>query len=314
MNGANPMPAPQVDLERPVFVCGVGRSGTSLLQSMLNAHPELCFPPETHFFRRHVMGASGPWDAAARESLRAKLEVDEDFARAGVLPEDLLEDPLADEGPGGLFRSLLGRVATRHSKTRIGDKDPKNIECLPQLAMEFPRAFVLHVIRDPRDVLASRMKAAWSAARPWYVHPLIYAEQLRRGRLEGLAAFGCRYLELHYEELIGEPEATLQRVCEHIALTWDPSMLEFGSSAAELVDSREMSWKRETLGPLLSNNSGKWREALTPWQVAYTEAICAEAFDALGYERCKPVGLGLAGAAPLARHAMTWAYNRRIGA
>ena len=44
----------RVDLERPVLVCGIGRSGTSLLQSMLNAHHDLCFPPETHFFRRFV--------------------------------------------------------------------------------------------------------------------------------------------------------------------------------------------------------------------------------------------------------------------
>lgn len=307
-------PSSCVDLERPVFVCGVGRSGTSLLQSMLNAHPDLCFPPETHFFRRHVMDASGAWDELAKERLVARLQDDEDFARAGLDARALLAEERSAQGPAGVFRALLEGVARRAGKTRIGDKDPKNIDALPALAQEFPAGYVLHVIRDPRDVLVSRMKAAWSAHRPWYVHPLIYAEQLRRGREEGARLFGERYLELHYEELIAAPEATLQRVCDHVGMPFDPCMLQFGASAAQLVDPKEMSWKKETLGPLLAGNSGKWRKALTARQASYTEAVCAEAFDSLGYERSVHTRWGMASIAPALRLAMTWAYDRRLGA
>ncbi len=306
--------ASTVHLTRPVFVCGVGRSGTSLLQSMLNAHPDLCFPPETHFFRRYVMGASGEWNEAARKDLIEKLSKDQDFARASIDATELLSHRYSDEGPAGVFRALLECVAMRSHKSRIGDKDPKNIDALTALGTEFPEGYALHVIRDPRDVLVSRMKAAWSAHRPWYVHPLIYSEQLRRGRDEGMRVFGLRYLELHYEELIGAPEATLRRICDHIELPWNPSMLDFGQSAAQLVDPKEMSWKKETLGPLLAGNSGKWRKALTPWQVSYTESVCAEAFDSLGYERSASARWGFKGFASALRVATSWAYNRRVGA
>jgi hypothetical protein len=302
MNAASPIAArveprdgarSAVDLERPVLVCGVGRSGTSLLQSMLNAHPELAFPPETHFFRRHVMpGELDAWGGPEREALRMRLADDTDFARAGVDPAVVL----AADSPLGGFRALLAEVARAQGKRRVGDKDPRSIDCLPELARAFPEARVVHVVRDPRDVLVSRMKAAWSAHRPWWVHPLIQAEQLRRGRTEGPACFGERYLEVRYLELDFVPE-----------------MLDFGASARSLVDARELSWKKETLGPLLAGNAGKWRAALTPFQVAWTEAVCAESFDELGYRRADGGSALLDAAAAAGRAAMRRAYAHRAG-
>lgn len=280
----------RVDLEQPVLICGVGRSGTSLLHSMMNAHSELCFPPETHFFRRYVAKASGctTWKPGQREDLLVSLRGDEDFARAGIDPEALLDDPLAESGPAGAFSALLQRVAQEQGKSRVGDKDPKNIDSLRALKMAYPKAFVIHVIRDPRDVLLSRMKAAWSAKRSWWMHPLIYREQLRRGKAYGRALFAERYAEIRYEDLLQEPVEQLQRLCELVEIPWDAAMLNFGESAAQLVDAKEMSWKRETLGPLLAKNMGKWRGKLTPFQVAYCEEICRDAFEQHSYEPSLP--------------------------
>ena len=89
------MSAPEVravDVERPVVICGVGRSGTSLLQSMLNAHPELCFPPETHVFRRYVANAAARrrYESLGPLALQAALQADADFARAGIEAGDFV--------------------------------------------------------------------------------------------------------------------------------------------------------------------------------------------------------------------------------
>ncbi len=300
-----------VDIERPVLVIGVGRSGTSLLQSMLNAHPDLCFPPETHFFRRYVAprNPGAPWSAREMQRLEERLAGDEDFARAGIAPAELCADPLSAEGPAGVFRALLRRTADAQGKSRVGDKDPKNIDSLRALRRAFPRGLLLHVIRDPRDVLLSRTKAAWSANRPWWMHPLIYREQMRSGRALGRELFGDAYMEIHYEELIGAPEQTLRRICDHIGLSWNPSMLSFGDSAAQLVDPGELSWKRETLGPLLTNNSGKWREGLSRMQIAYTEEICRETFGEFDYESAQPRHLSLRALCPLLRTATALAYD-----
>jgi len=313
MNATAPARQLTVDVERPVLVLGVGRSGTSLLQSMLNAHPELAFPPETHFFRRYVApGAFEAWGEGERAALRRLLEADDDFARAGITPRELLAHPRAEAGPSGAFEALLELTAQRAQKSRVGDKDPKNIDSLPALAEAFPGAFVIHLVRDPRDVLLSRTKAAWSAKRPWWTHPWIYREQLRHGGRMGRLLFGERYLELRYEDLLAEPEAKLRRLLRHVELDWDPAVLSFGESAARLVDERELAWKRETLGPLLAGNCGKWREGLRPAQVAYCEEVCREAFQLHGYEPSRPrrthLRLLAAGMAPAA----ALAYEREL--
>jgi hypothetical protein len=198
--GSRP-PRHAVDLARPVLVCGVGRSGTSLLHSMLNAHPALAFPPETHFFRRYVV----PRRTRARlergtvDAFAGLLSADQEYLRAGVTPSEALEG----ERDGALdlarvFARVLGCNAARQGKHRVGDKDPRNIDHLPTLAVAFPHGHLLHVIRDPREVLLSRTRAAWANGRPWWQHALLVEDQLRCGRALGPRLFGARYMEVHY--------------------------------------------------------------------------------------------------------------------
>ncbi len=293
--GASPSAAPAdaaskraVDVRRPVFIAGVGRSGTSLLHSMLNAHPDVAFPPETHFFRRYVARGRTRRAVAAGTvaDLRATLAADHDLRRASVDLDDLL----AGERDGSVdtarvFEALLAAVARRSGKARVGDKDPRSIDHLRAIAAVFPDALVLHVIRDPREVLLSRTKAEWSKGRPWWQHALLAEDQLRTGRRLGPKLFGDRYLEVRYEALVSAPEHVLGEVARHIGVVYSPTMLDFSASAASLVDARERSWKKETLGPLLQGNREKWRVGLAPRQVRFVEEVSVEAFERLGYER-----------------------------
>jgi Sulfotransferase family len=270
-----------------VMVVGVGRSGTSLLQSMLASHSKLAFPPETSFLRRYV--ATGRLRRLARRrgaaAVVAALAADERFLRVGITPQVLVEratgpDGITDES---LYVALLTACAAQQGKPRVGDKDPKVLECLDILAAAFPRAWVVHVIRDPRDVLASRKRAAWSRRRPWPLHVLANRAQLRLGRILGPRHFGDRYVEVIYEELIAHPERELAALCRRLDIGFEPAMLEFGGTARSLVAQSELAWKRETLGPLLGANRDKWRDELTPLEVAVTERACREAMAAGSY-------------------------------
>jgi len=307
---------PPADLARPVLVCGVGRSGTSLLHSMLNAHPALAFPPETHFFRRYVV----PQRTRARlergtvEALAETLSSDQDFLRAGVTPADALEG----EHDGALdlvrvFKRVLGSNAARQGKHRVGDKDPRNIDHLATLAVAFPYGLLLHVIRDPREVLLSRTRAAWANGRPWWQHALLVEDQLRCGRALGPRLFGARYMEVHYEALVVQPEATLRAVARHIGVDFSTDMLEFRASAASLVDSRERSWKQETLGPLLAGNTEKWRGGLSSAQIQFVERVSREAFDRAGYRRSLCPDLKVVEGEIQSAHSMLVAVGRMLG-
>jgi hypothetical protein len=277
-----------------VFVVGVGRSGTSLLQSMLHAHPAICFAPETSFVRRLV--ATGRLDRVFRDDgahgVASFLERDALVVRLGIKSAELRARVLAlgDKFEAAtLYRDLLSAyvVQRRPDAVYIGDKDPRSVEFLPFMRRRFPEAYVLHIVRDPRDVLASKKKAAWSRGRSALAHLFAHRVQLRMGREWGACLFGERYVELRYEDLIADPTEALTRVCAALGLPYETRMLEFTGASRELVAEDELDWKRETLGPLLSSNRDKWAGALTPWEAALADAVCGEALRAYGYARAQ---------------------------
>jgi len=199
----------------PVFVVGVGRSGTSLVQSMLAGHSQLAFPPETQFMRRYVgrgrltqRHASGGVAA-----VRAVLEADDRICRLRLDLEQVLACYVrgAPFSEPDLYERLLTCYAEARGKPRVGDKDPRLVEFLPLLARHWPAAHVVHVIRDPRDVLASKKKAAWSSHRSAATHVFANRVQLHAGRRSGPPLFGPRYHEVVYEALLATPEPVLRR-------------------------------------------------------------------------------------------------------
>ncbi|MCY4373123.1 MAG: sulfotransferase, partial [Spirochaetaceae bacterium] len=153
---------------------------------------------------------------------------------------------------------------------------PRCVELLPLLARHWPSAHVVHVIRDPRDVLASKKKAAWSRHRSSVTHVFVNRVQLSAGRRAGPLSFGPRYHEVVYEALLADPQTVLRRLTERIEVPYEEAMLHFGDAARSLVSDEELAWKRETLGPLLATNSGKWRRELTDWEAALAERVCRE--------------------------------------
>jgi hypothetical protein len=184
-----------------------------------------------------------------------------------------------------VYNAILRQHAESRDKRRVGDKDPRGIEYLPLVHRHWPESFIVHVVRDPRDVLASKKRAEWSKRKPSFLHIFANRVQFRLGRENGPRLFGERYQEIFYEQLISNPEVVLKNACRKLGLVFEPGMLEFSSTAKSLVSQSEMSWKKETLGPLLGNNWGHWKTTLTPWEVALTETACGETFEIGGYVR-----------------------------
>lgn len=272
----------------PVFVVGVGRSGTSLLQSMLAAHSQLSVPPETAFLRRFVAPRllSRTHRRGGPEAVESLLEKDERVERLGLDLSGALRDMnwQTRHLDRAIYESLMAAYATAAAKPRFGDKDPRLIEYLPVISCVWPEAFVIHVVRDPRDVVSSRLKADWAKQGPYWMHAFVYKAQMKLGRQTGPTLFGPRYVEVYYEALVGRTEAELRRLCAAVHLDFEEGMLSFQGSARRLVASSELQWKRETLGPVLSGNVGKWHATLPPTAVRAVEAACKEMFDSDEYQ------------------------------
>ncbi|MFP4643765.1 MAG: sulfotransferase family protein [Spirochaetales bacterium] len=273
---------------RAFFIVGVGRSGTSLLQSMLAAHPRVSCLPETSFIRRRVLHRSleSIYKKHGRNGAVHALAHDAYFARTRLVASEIVAGAVGQGGSldAAVYRHMLTSYANERT-TLVGDKDPRTIEYLPMLARVLPDAHVIHVFRDPRDVLVSKKKAAWSKEGHVWKHVFANRVQFRIGRTLGPALFGERYHEVCYEQLIASPETVLSRLCANLGIDYDSRMLSFGDAAENLVSGSEMSWKKETLGPLLTQNTGKWKSELHPKEVLLTELCCSEAMARGGYEK-----------------------------
>jgi hypothetical protein len=266
------------------FIVGVGRSGTTLLMSMLNAHPAIAVPPEFHFIGQHIVG-NRPKSYA--EMMRL-LKSDKRFARLKLSVFDVLkpfQSSSDDFSVVDVYKTILVTYAKREGVSIIGDKAPKNIEYLPVIKQIVPTAYVIHLIRDPRDVYLSRTKSAWSSERGELLQYLAYRSQYQLGRKIGFKLLGTRYLEVHYENILDRPKQELERICEFLDVPYAAEMLDFCDSARKLVAQDEMKWKREAIGPLLTENKKKWLKELTPEEIVRIENACLPTFKDGYYKR-----------------------------
>ena len=262
---------------RPIFVVGVGRSGTTLLQHLISANSAVAGMPESSFFRRYVV--THALDRVYREEgIAAVLDLLRTDERFGRLQLDEMLDA-AQYGAGGFsaarfYMQILEAFASRNRQPFVCDKDPRLVEFLADIHQLFGSAVVVHIIRDPRAVLASKKKALWSRDGSLSRHLFAYKSQLAIGRTLGPRLFGENYMEVSYEELTSDTESVLRGLCEKIGIQFEPAMLNHTASAPALVAESELAWKTDVLQPVDAGKNRKWKTELTGSEIYLTESVC----------------------------------------
>jgi len=281
------------------FVVGVGRSGTTLLRLMLDAHPELAIPAETHFVPDLIEAGK----RGARGGDLADLIVGArnwgDFA----MDEAELRKRVAALGradAAAVMRAFFGLYAELQGKPRWGDKTPIYVEHMRTIAKVLPEARFVHLIRDGRDVALSRRKRGMGVGKPMSDTAERWRGRIERARRQAKRLRG-RYMELRYEDLVANPEPELRRVCEHLELDLDPAMLSFHERAPERLaemgrdlppeGGRIARSGRERLAshalataPPTDRRTGAWRTEMSAADRAAFEAVAGELLRELGYE------------------------------
>jgi hypothetical protein len=285
------------------FVVGVGRSGTTLLQLMLDAHPELAMPHETGFVPDLIEVAERP--GAAPEDLLGVITSHRRWGDYGLEESDLLRrfQSLAPITAGDAVRAFYRAYADRAAKPRWGDKTPGYTLHIRRIARAVPEAHFVHLIRDGRDVALSRVGSL--ALRPV---PIAKAARRWRKRLTRARRQGARvenYLEVRYETLVSEPERTLRVICDFLELPWDDQMLRYHEHAEERLREldrdlpgqgrmltrpahRRLALHTRTTEPPTTSRIGRWRTEMSPADRAAFNAEAGELLRALGYERADP--------------------------
>ena len=213
------------------FVVGVGRSGTTLLRMMLDAHPELAIPPETHFVPEVLERAGGGADPQALVEAIVGSRAWGDF---GLEPDALRARVAALRRPDGaeVVRAFYLLYASSRGRPRWGDKTPGYVKRMRPIAAALPEARFVHLIRDGRDVALSRRGRGMGATKDVAEVAGLWRRRIENARKQARRLSG-RYLELRYEDLIADPGAALRRVCELVELEYDATMLDYHEAASE---------------------------------------------------------------------------------
>ncbi len=285
-----PPPAP--------FVVGVGRSGTTLLRLMLDAHPQLAIGAETHFVPPLIELAE---QGAGAERLLGEITGARGFDELGIDPATLAERVEALERPTAteVLRAFYRLAAESRGKPRWGDKTPGYVRRMRPIAAALPEARFVHLIRDGRDVALSRRMRGMGAGKP-----IAETAELWRRRIEGARKqarrLRGRYLELRYEDLVADPEAGLRRICALIELDFDPAMLSHAATASERLEQlgdlgpeddrtpRSASERRAAHAlaarPATSSRAGGWRRSMPRSERREFEAVAGPLLRDLGYD------------------------------
>jgi Flp pilus assembly protein TadD len=211
--------------ETAIFVAGMPRSGTSLVDQIIDSHPNAAGVGELDSIERWAESAGfrAPTDhtRVARQYLAAVRQL----------------------APGA---------------DRIVNKALGNFRILGHLARAFPATKIVHVVRDPRDVAVSCTLGAFGASRyPWTSRPEWVAVAWHE--TERLMAHWSRVLrvpihEVAYEELVTAGEPRIRTMLEFLGLEWNPNVMRFHESSRTV---RTLSYDQVSR-PLYSNSVGRW--------------------------------------------------------
>ena len=282
------------------FVVGVTRSGTTLLRLMLDAHPEMAIPPETHFVLDVVRAfKEGPVTSERFVEIVTSHRRWPDFGlEAAALRERVsVLEPLE---PGEALRAFYRLYAERAGKPRWGDKTPGYLRRMRAIERVLPEARFVHLIRDGRDVAVSITglhfgpETVRDAAERW-------ARRIRRARRQGAKV--RHYTEVRYEDLVQDPEEVLRRICDWLDLPWDEAMLDFHERAPERLaeitrdlprgrESREgevipagqrVAIHERASRPPQSDRVGRWRTEMSESDRRVFAQTAGDLLEELGY-------------------------------
>lgn len=261
---------PAANIDRRIFVVGCPRSGTTLVQSLLGAHPDILAFPETQFFRflhskRLILRAL---NLASLESLLRARRLAREFNRPDLRPGALSmrsPDVLARQ-----FVSMLDQLAHDAGRTHWSEKSPGHVHHIELIERYLPDARFVHVIRGGVDTAASIRHAARTYATSHWIREY---PDLRSCFLEWQSAIeesarwvdAERHTHLRYEAAVEDPQRAAQVLCDRLGIPFNASILTERAASAQAVSRDTEPWKSST-GDALQQQSSRADDVLTEQQ------------------------------------------------
>jgi omega-hydroxy-beta-dihydromenaquinone-9 sulfotransferase len=282
----------------PIFIVGYMHSGTTLLLNVLGRHPDVFAPDhETKFFSdrelflRHIRSRGGELDAAAR-GLVMEL-VRSGFPRSTPRGRPAQMSSLAY---AHAFRAAMDDLTRASGGARWVEKTPMHVFHATEIWSGIPDARFVEIVRDPRDVLASkktRKLTVWTSSRyrpedrprkdleksydPLW-DTLSWISAVRAGQ----AAARVRpeqWASIRYEDLVGDPAAVVADLCRSLGLAYSNDLLDVDRGIPADPDTADQDRRGVSMA-----SYGRFEDVLDPVEVAICERVSRDELARLGYE------------------------------
>lgn len=302
--------------KRPVFVCGVHRSGTTLMRDLLDGHPQISVLPSEGSFLTGLHTKIAPLPRAEKLSILGREWLRRLVNPTNQAPFWLLGRTTPEGSPYVLFARMLmawwpvmeshfgtngslqplmavalayascsGRPGIRAEVQRWVEKTPTNEFYLDRLWDELPDAKVIHLVRDPIAVYASRKRLEEQSLGSFRTARRVLEDLARSLEIaaENSSRSGQReYLLVRYEELIEKPEEVTERLAMFLEIEPSPSLL--CPTVANIPTYPNSSFHRkEEAGSILVVAQDSHYKSLTDWEHELVAAYVGDFAGTLGY-------------------------------
>ena len=279
----------QVDsFKGPIFIIAVDRSGTTLLNLMLDTHPDIAMPYESKFITDFYRNGTYQIDYTNNEELTRMLENILTGRYVSRWDEALTLNDI-DRSKCTNFPSTITAIymayARKKGKGIWGDKDPYYVCDVDILYKLFPHAKFIFLVRDGRDVALS-IKEQWWGPND-FVNCLKYWEKMVLLSSKMLAMLPVKDVyHLRYEDLVLNPEQELRRVCSFLGVGYVANMSSGFSANAKLKVgvNRLKGQHSRLLEKPGKEHLYKWKRSLSKCDQAIAYEIAGKTLSVFGYE------------------------------
>jgi protein-tyrosine sulfotransferase len=276
----------------PLFIISSGRSGTTLMRSMLAASGEIAIPAETQII--HILAAKFPllfslgWEGLSHVII-SDFEATNNFplweinlAPAYKKTEEL---PFKERSLARIIDEVFETYASeKFPDAKLwGDQSPIHTFALPYIQKIFPRAKFMHMLRDGRDVISSYMVKR-NTNQYNDLNEAIYRWKTSIERTADLKKSipAEQYLEVRYEDLVLQPEESLRRTSQFLGIGYSSKMLDYWKMPST-IENKYYSYHANLGKPVFPSSIGKWKERLSEDQQTFILRNITSELKSLGY-------------------------------
>lgn len=277
-----------------LFVLGSARSGTSLMSSIVQSSSVYAiYNAETKLLHSSISKYGSLSSTRSRKRFLNDWFNSRQFKRTGLTEKDIRDATAQQDSYIGFLGTYMNMMAKKQGCERWVDDTPSNANCLSQISQAFPRAKVIHMVRDGRAVSSSLAKLGWSGIRTIDFDKALVFSALKWQRVvdavhRSRSCLGERFLEVSYENLVLYPAETLKEVSDFLQIpAFDLSLLE--GSYVESNESVKSALQKPNslygdMAPGISKNAVyRWKSVLSEAQINLIEENVGDSIVQLGY-------------------------------